>query len=57
MNYIALNLEDRMCEDIDICRDCHGPPPAEGESGIENCTAVEDTTYYVSEYYKVQGAD
>ena len=57
MNYIALNLEDRMCEDIDVCRDCVGPPPAVGESGIENCTAVDDTSYYVSEYFKVKGAD
>jgi cathepsin X len=56
MNYIAKNL-DKACERIDVCRDCVGPPPAVGESGIENCTAVKDTNYYVSEYYSVKGAD
>lgn len=34
-----------------------GPPPAEGDSGLENCTAVEDTKYYVSDYYSVKGVD
>lgn len=57
MNYIALNEEDSMCGRIDVCRDCWGPPPAVGESGIENCKAVKDTDYYVSEYWSVKGAD
>lgn len=60
MNYEAKNLDSCTCADIDICRDCAwgatGPPPP-GESGIENCFAVEDTNYYVSEYYSVKGAD
>ena len=54
-NYTATNLSDHMCEAIDVCRDCVGPPPAVGETGLENCKAVTDTNYYVSEYYKVKG--
>ena len=57
MNYVAHNEYDSLCKAIDICRDCTGPAPAAGESGIENCRAVEDTRYYVSEYWHVQGAD
>ena len=57
MNYIAQNEYDNICQAIDICRDCTGPAPAAGESGIENCIAVEDTRYYVSEYWHVKGAD
>ena len=57
MNYIAKNEEESLCGAIDICRDCTGPAPAAGVSGIENCYAVEDTRYYVSEYYHVVGAD
>ena len=57
-NYEALNDVSGSCQPIDVCRDCHGPPPAEGESGIEGCTAITDMTrYYVSEYYNVRGAD
>lgn len=55
--YTAYNLQDRMCEDIDVCRDCTWPPPAEGESGADGCWAVESTKYYVSDYYHVRGAD
>jgi len=56
MNYEALNDMDGICQDIDVCRDCSWPPPAEGEKG-ENCEAVTDTRYYVSEMYTVRGAD
>lgn len=38
--------------------DCHGPPPAAGESGLENCWAVtEYTNWKVSQYGPVSGAD
>jgi len=57
MNYIAQNEYDNICQPIDICRDCTGPAPAVGETGIENCTAVDDTKYYASEYWHVVGAD
>ncbi len=57
MNYIAYNEVDSMCGAIDICRDCVGPAPAEGDSGIENCRAVDDTRYYVDSYYGLAGAD
>jgi cathepsin X len=57
MQYIAYNLQGHECEGIDICRDCHGPAPDAGESGIENCAAVTDTKYYVSEFYNVKGVD
>ena len=57
MNYIAQNEVSGLCGAIDICRDCTGPAPAADESGIENCTAVEDTRYYVTEYWHVVGAD
>jgi cathepsin X len=46
-----------MCEAIDVCRDCTWPPPAEGDSGLENCWGVTDTAYYISDYYNVKGAD
>lgn len=46
-----------MCEAIDVCRDCTWPPPAEGDSGLENCWGVTDTVYYISDYYNVKGAD
>lgn len=46
-----------MCEDIDICRDCTWPPPAEGDDGLENCWAVDHTRYYVSDYYSLAGVD
>jgi cathepsin X len=55
--YTAYNLVDRMCEDIDICRDCSYPPPADGEDPLARCTAVEHKKYYVSEYYKLKGVD
>ena len=57
MNYVAHNEYDSMCGAIDICRDCTGPAPAADEDGQENCYAVEDTHYYVSEYWHVVGAD
>ena len=57
MNYIAYNSVDSSCEAIDVCRDCVGPAPDAGDDGIENCVAVEDTRYYVSEYWHVVGAD
>ena len=57
MNYIAQNEIEGLCGAIDICRDCVGPAPAEGESGIENCKAVTDTRYYVDSYYGLNGAD
>jgi cathepsin X len=58
MNYIAYNDVESSCEAIDVCRDCTWPPPAVGETGIEGCVAVTPAQrYYVSEYYKVKGAD
>ena len=57
MNYVAHNEYNSMCTDIDVCRDCTGPAPDAGKDGLENCKAVEDTRYYVSEYWHVQGAD
>jgi len=57
MTYIAQNDLEGVCRDIDVCRDCTGPAPAAGESGIENCKAVSDTRYYVSEYYSLNGVD
>jgi hypothetical protein len=46
------------CEDIDICRDCHPPAPAEGVPGIVNCTAIlKYKRHYISDLYKVSGAD
>jgi len=46
-----------MCEDIDICRDCGGLPPRPNDDGLDGCWAVEDTKYYISDYYHVKGAD
>jgi len=56
--YVALNLQDRYCEAIDVCRDCSWPPPAEGDDSLDGCYAVKPAhQYYVNEYYKVKGAD
>ena len=55
--YTAYNLQGRLCEPIDICRDCTWPPPPEGEDGLDGCWAVEDTRYYIGDYYSVKGAD
>jgi len=48
---------DHACEAIDVCRDCVPPVPLVGETLIENCTAVDDISYYASEYYPVAGVD
>jgi len=40
-----------------MCRDCSPPPPAAGETGLDGCRAVENTHYYVKEYYNLKGAD
>ena len=55
--YTAFNLQGRMCEDIDVCRDCTWPPPKEGETGLDKCTPVAHARYYVSEYYSIRGVD
>jgi len=53
--YTAYNLQDRMCEDIDICRDCTWPPCPEGQECLDACTAVDYKKYYISEYYNLAG--
>lgn len=56
MNYIAVNLKKDTCDAIDICRDCRGPPPAEGAELEENCWAVTNfRKYYVSSYHGFSG--
>ena len=57
MNYIAQNDLDGVCQEIDVCRDCTGPAPDMGDSGIENCKAVTPTRYYIESYYNFSGAD
>jgi len=58
MNYVARNIENWTCSDIDVCRDCHGPPPRENETLPENCWAVTNyRRYYVNAYYSFGGAD
>lgn len=54
--YTAYNLQ-HACEPIDICRDCSWPPPEEGDSGLENCRAVDHRKYYVSDYFSLSGVD
>jgi cathepsin X len=56
--YVAKNLNKNSCDAIDVCRDCRGPPPAEGQSGLDNCWAVTNyKKYYASNYYSISGAD
>merc|ERR1712176_246582 len=55
--YTAYNLQGRMCEPIDTCRDCTWPPNAEGDESLDNCKAVDYTKYYVGDHYSVRGAD
>ena len=54
--YTAYNLQGRMCEDIDMCRDCTWPPKEAGDTSLTGCTAVQHDLYYVSDYYSVVGA-
>lgn len=54
--YVASNLFTKFTG-IDECRDCSWPPPAEGESGLENCKSVTATKYYIKDHYSVRGAD
>jgi len=54
--YIAYNLQTKMTP-MDTCKDCTWPPPAPGVDGQDKCWAVEDTRYYISDYYTVRGAD
>ena len=53
--YSAFNLQGRMCEAIDTCRDCTWPPNAVGDDSLDNCWAVDYPKYYVSEYYSLRG--
>lgn len=55
--YVAKNLDKNTCGPMDICKDCRGPPPPEGQSGQENCWPVDYKKYYVSDYYGLSGAD
>ena len=49
---LAKNLDKKTCEPIDICKDCRGPTPDEGQSGQENCWAVDNyRRFFVSSYY------
>ena len=58
MNYVAYNDITASCSAIDVCRYCSGVALIQGESDLDNCTAVSPSKrYYVSEYYKVKGAD
>jgi len=54
MQYSAYNLQSEFAP-IDNCRDCSWPPPAAGETGLDNCRAVEDTRYYIGDHYSVRG--
>lgn len=43
---------------MDICKDCKGPAPPEGDDGQSNCWAVENYKhYYASDYYSFSGAE
>jgi len=54
--YVAKNSDKDTCGPMDICKDCRGPPPAEGDDGQANCWAVDYKKYYVSNYYGLSGA-
>jgi hypothetical protein len=53
---VAHNLEGAFGP-IDACRDCTWPPPTAEEDGLDACRAVEDTAYYIGDYYSVRGED
>jgi len=53
--YTAFNLQDRMCNSYDICRDCQ--PPKAGEKASAECEAVDYKKYYITDHYSVKGAD
>jgi cathepsin X len=56
--YVAKNLNKWSCDPIDVCRDCHGPPPNAGQQpNMSNCYPVDYKKYYVSNYYGLSGAD
>jgi len=37
--------------------DCGWPPPPANETGMDGCYPVNDTKYYVDNYYKIKGED
>jgi len=55
--YVAKNSDEDTCGPMDLCKDCRGPPPAEGDDGQANCWAVDYKKYYVSNYYGLSGAN
>jgi len=57
MSYIARNLNhEGACEDMDKCRDCNFPPHLWDSMQDESlCYAVEDTKYYIGDYYSLKG--
>jgi len=56
--YIAENVQKKtdVCSDFNVCRECTGPPPEEGETGFDHCWAIDYKHYYVSGYKSVKGA-
>lgn len=59
MQYVAKNLDHAgACDDIDKCRDCSFPAHIwDSMQDPDLCYAVDDTLYYVDDYYTITGAD
>ena len=55
--YTAYNLQGRSCDDMDTCKDCTWPPPAEGDDGQDKCWAVDHKSYYITDHYSLSGVD
>ena len=53
--YVAKGPTDKtkMCESIDVCKDCTWPPCPVGESCQDKCWAVKSKMYYVSNFYSI----
>jgi cathepsin X len=58
--YIAHDIDEKkeICSDFNVCMDCVGPIPKEGEHLWENCWAIENyKQYWASGYRFLQGAE
>lgn len=57
-NYVSANPAKEECSPIQNCRNCKGNPPPPGQSGDQDCWAVEKyARWKVTEYGSVSGAD
>lgn len=56
--YVAEDASDPICDAIEKCENCAGPPPASGQSGASGCWAQSSfPKWKVSQYGSVSGVN